>query len=61
MRQNEHNHHAHLEQADCASTHARVQVSLGALDVVVQVITECMDEIDALVAILGVKMTREQH
>lgn len=48
--------HSNLEQRRCACSHALVKVSLAALDVVVQVVSESVNKVNGLVlsTILGV-------
>jgi hypothetical protein len=38
-----------------------MQVCLGALDVVVEIVTECVDEVDGLVRVLRLKVAGEQN
>lgn len=44
----------------CVCVCVKRRTHLGALDVIVQVITEGVDEIDGVVSGVGVGMTREQ-
>lgn len=51
----------HLEQVAGLGAHARVHVHLGALDVVVQVVAEHVQQVDRVVAGRRARVPREQH
>lgn len=51
----------HLEQVAGLGAHARVHVHLGALDVVVQVVAEHVQQVDGVVARRRARVPREQH
>ena len=51
----------HLEEVGSLGPHARVDVRLAALDVVVQVVAEQVDQVDCVVSHGLVCVPREQH
>ena len=51
----------YLQEACGSCTHARMQVCLGALDVVVQVVAEGVDQIDRTVTIFELQVTGKQN
>jgi len=51
----------HLEEVGCFGPHSGVQIGLGALDVVVEIVAERVDQVDCVVAGLLVCVSREEH
>ena len=51
-----------LQQSSCSGSHTRVKICLGTLDVIVQVVAECVNEVHSLVPCsLVFEGAREQH
>lgn len=50
-----------LQKGSSACSHSAVEVGFGALDVIVQVVAERVDQINSLFPLLSSCVTREEH